>query len=334
MRGKGAIVKLGIVGTGNIVSWIAPNLASWGVDVVAISGTPRSEATMQRMADEYGASGRYTNWRDLIDDANVDTVYVAVPNFLHYDVCETALLAGKDVVCEKPLTSDYEDTVKLAELARANGRFLWEAIVTTRQPNFKNVQSLLPRIGTIKMVSSTFSQYSSRYDAFRAGEVLPAFDPAKAGGALMDLGLYTLTFTLALFGEPRAARYLPNIDRNIDTSGVAILEYDGFTAINVCAKDSGAPNRSVIQGIDGWIQMESAPNSCGAVTLHLNDGTEEYYDDCLDNMWEAEWRSFKAQQDAGNLKACYDELDASLLVNRIQNDIRIKSGVLFPSDKV
>lgn len=326
-------MKLGIVGTGNIVKWIAPNLASWGIDVCAISGTPRSEKLMQSMADEYGATGRYTDWHELVRDPNINTVYVALPNFLHYDVTKAALEAGKDVICEKPLTSKYEDAVELANMAHERGRFLWEAVVTTRQPNFQNIRHMLPRVGTIKMVYSTFSQYSSRYDAFRAGEVLPAFDPAKAGGALMDLGLYTLTFTLGLFGEPRRATYVPNIERNIDTSGVAILEYDGFSAINVCAKDSGTPNQSLIQGIDGWIRMESAPNTCGAVTLHLNDGTEEYVDECLPNIWEAEFRSFKAQQDAGDLDACERQMKDSLLVCRIQNDIRRRAGIMFPGDE-
>ncbi|MEE1159116.1 MAG: Gfo/Idh/MocA family oxidoreductase, partial [Atopobiaceae bacterium] len=259
-------------------------------------------------------------------------VYVATPNSLHYDVTKAALLAGKDVICEKPLTSRFDQAETLARLAKKRGRFLWEAVVTTRQPNYKTIKRLLPRIGTVKMASVTFSQYSSRYDAFRAGEVLPAFDPAKAGGALMDLGLYTLTFTLGLFGEPLRATYVPNIERGIDTSGVAILEYDGFTALSICAKDSGAPNRAVIQGIDGWLCMDSVPSICGAVTLRLNDGTEELYDDCLSSVYEAEFRQFKAQQEAGDLQACFAELEESLLVNRIQNEIRRKAGVLFPSD--
>lgn len=326
-------MKLGIVGTGKIVEWVAPNLGGWGVDIRAIAGTPRSAGKVEAMADEFGATGRYTDWHDLVADANVDTVYVAVPNSLHFDVTKAALDEGKDVVCEKPLTSNYEEAEELARTAREKGRFLWEAVVTTRQPGFKRIRSLLPRIGTIKMATTTFSQYSSRYDAFRAGEVLPAFDPAKAGGALMDLGLYALTFTLGLFGEPVRARYLPNIERDIDTSGVAILEYDGFTSVDICAKDSGAPNRSVIQGTDGWLRMDSAPNFCAPITLHLNDGTEEFYDDTTANVYEAEFREFMAQQDAGDLAACYDELQNSLLVSRVQNSIRQESGVLFPSDR-
>ena len=290
-------MKLGIVGTGMIVRMVAPNLAAWGVEVVAVAGTPRSVDEIDELADAYGAKGRYTDYHDLVADPNVDTIYVAVPNFLHYSVSEAALLAGKDVICEKPLASNFEEASRLAELAKKEGRFLWEAVVTTRQPNFKLVRDeLLPRIGTVKVVTVNYSQYSSRYDAFRAGEVLPAFDPAKAGGAIMDLGLYTLTYTIGLFGEPAKATYLPNIERGIDTSGIAILDYDGFRAVNVCAKDCGAPSVMQIQGTDGYIVSNSQPNICGAVTLHLNDGTEETFDCSKPVMWQAEFEEFLRQQ--------------------------------------
>lgn len=327
-------MKLGIVGTGAIVRMVGPNLKGWGIDVTAIAGTPRSAGRVGELADTFGAAGRYTDYHDLVADEAVDTVYVAVPNFLHHAVSEAALRAGKDVICEKPLASTAREATELAALAREQGRFLWEAVVTTRQPNFRVVRDeFLPRIGTVKVVIVNYSQYSSRYDAFRAGEVLPAFDPAKSGGALMDLGLYTLTYTIGMFGEPRFARYLPNIERGIDTSGVAILEYDGFTAVNVCAKDCAAPCGIVMQGTDGYVQTTTPPNMCGPVTLHLNDGTEQTLDRSHPVMWEGEFREFLRQQEAGDLQECYRELDQSLVVNRVQNAIRYESGVVFPADE-
>ena len=327
-------MKLGIVGTGMIVRMVGPNLASWGIEVAAVAGTPNTMDQVNELADQFGATGRYSDYHDLIADSNVDTVYVAVPNFLHYAVSEAAILAGKDVVCEKPLASNYEEAKKLADLAREHQVFLWEAVVTTRQPNFKLIRDeLLPRIGTIKLATVNYSQYSSRYDAFRAGEVLPAFDPAKAGGAIMDLGLYTLTFTLGLFGEPKKAVYRANIERNIDTSGVIDLDYDGFRAVNICAKDCGAPCFAQIQGTDGYIVMNSQPNACLNATLHLNDGTEETYNRSYPIMWEGEFREFLAQQQAGDLDECYRQLDESLMVSRIQNTIRREAGVIFPADE-
>lgn len=327
-------MKIGIVGTGMIAQMVGPNMASWGIEVTAVAGTPNTMDQINELADKLGAAGRYTDYHDLIADPEVDTVYVAVPNFLHYAVSEAALVAGKDVVCEKPLASNEVEAAKLAAIAKEHKRFLWEAVVTTRQPNFKMVRDeLLAKIGTIKAVSVNYSQYSSRYDAFRAGEVLPAFDPAKAGGAIMDIGLYTLTYTIGLFGEPKRATYFANIERGIDTSGLVVMEYDGFTATNVCAKDSNGALGATIQGTDGWIKTFSGANACGAVTLHLNDGTEEVIDRSLPIMWEGEFREFIAQQNAGDLEECYRQLDESLLVSRIQNTVRREAGVIFPSDE-
>jgi len=327
-------MKIGIVGTGMIAQMVGPNLASWGIETTAVAGTPNTMDQVNDLADKLGAAGRYSDYNDLIADPAVDTVYVAIPNFLHYTVSEAALLAGKDVVCEKPLASNEKEAAKLAAVAKEQGRFLWEAVVTTRQPNFKLVRDeLLAKIGTIKAVSVNYSQYSSRYDAFRAGEVLPAFDPAKAGGAIMDIGLYTITYTLGMFGEPKAAKYYANIERGIDTSGLIVYEYDGFTATNVCAKDSAGAIGVCIQGTDGWIKTDTGANVCGPVTLHLNDGTEEVFDRSLPVMWEGEFREFCRQQDEGDLDECYRQLDTSLLVSRIQNGIRREAGVIFPADE-
>ena len=327
-------MKVGVVGTGMIVRMVCPNFKNWGVECVAVAGTPTSMNEVNELADEWGAAGRYSDYHDLVADPEVDTVYVAVPNFLHYAVSEAAILAGKDVVCEKPLASNEQEAAKLAALAKEHGRFLWEAVVTTRQPNFKLVRDeLLPKIGTIKAVSVNYSQYSSRYDAFRAGEVLPAFDPAKAGGAITDIGLYTLTYTLGLFGKPKSAKYLANIERGIDTSGLVIMEYDGFTATNVCAKDSNGAIGATIQGTDGWIKTDTGANFCGPVTVCLNGGEPEVIDRSLPVMWEGEFREFLAQQTAGDLEECYRQLDESLLVSRVQNTIRREAGVIFPADE-
>lgn len=327
-------MKLGIVGTGLIVRGIGPHLADWGIEVAAVAGTPRSADAVEALADEYGAAGRYTDYHELVADPAVDTVYVAVPNFLHYDVTCAALRAGKDVICEKPLAASHREATELAALAREQGRFLWEAVVTTRQPNFRLIRDeLLPRLGTIKLAYVNYSQYSSRYDAFRAGETPTAFDPTKAGGALMDLGLYALTFTIGLFGEPQAATYLPNVERGIDTSGIVTLDYGSFKAVNICAKDCGAPCGATIQGVDGYLRMGGAPNACGSLTLHLNDGTEQTYDQSLPVMWEGEFREFLAQQTAGDLEGCYRQLDESLAVSRVQHDVRRRAGIVFPSDE-
>lgn len=328
-------MKLGIVGTGMIVQMVAPHLADWGVEVTAVAGTPRSMDQVVDIINKYGAEGcaAYDDFNKMVADPNVDTVYVAVPNFLHATVSRAAFSAGKNVICEKPLASNAAEAAALVEEAQEAGVFFWEAVVTTRQPNFKLVRDeLLPRIGDVKIATVNYSQYSSRYDAFRAGQVLPAFDPAKAGGAIMDIGLYALTYALGLFGEPKSFAYHANVERGIDTSGVVTLDYDGFEAVAVCSKDSGF-TQTVIQGTEGYLISHTAPNMCGPVTLHLNDGTEETFDRSYPVMWEGEFRHFLDQVERDDLEGCYNELKTSLLVSRVQTEARIGAGVHFPTDE-
>ena len=102
-------MKVGVVGTGMIVRMVCPNFKAWGIETAAVAGTPTSMDEVNELADEWGAAGRYSDYHDLVADPNVDTVYVAVPNFLHYAVSEAAILAGKDVVCEKPLASNERE---------------------------------------------------------------------------------------------------------------------------------------------------------------------------------------------------------------------------------
>lgn len=327
-------MRVGVVGTGMIVGMLVPRFAEHGMEVVAISGTPRSADRVRELAQTYGAKRHYIDWHELVRDPDVDVVYVGVSNHVHYAVAKEALLDNKDVLCEKPLCSNQAEAEELAALAKVRSRFLWEAVVTPHQPNFKLIKyELLPLIGDVRHVTVNFSQYSSRYNAFRSGEVAPVFDPARSGGALMDLGLYTLSFTLGLFGEPREARYLPHIERGIDTSGTMVLSYDDFCAINICAKDSNGPNQAFIEGIDGYVHVHTGPNFCGATTLVLNDGTQHTVDESLPNVYDGELRAFVAQWDRRDLAACYAQLEQSLLVSRVQHAMRRAAGIVFPTDE-
>ena len=325
-------MKLGIAGTGLIVKECLPLFRDWGMELAAICGTPRSKDEAERLREEYRIGAAYCEYDKMMADSNVDTVYVAVPNFLHYSFVKQALEAGKNVVVEKPMTSNFREAEELSALARAKDLYLFEAISTVYLPNYKKLREWLPRIGTVKIVSCNFSQYSRRYDAFRAGEVLPAFDPAKSGGALMDLNLYNLHYLLGLFGEPSAAQYHPNMERGIDTSGVLTLDYGGFQAVSIAAKDCSAPWSYVIQGTDGYIMQKTPANFCGEATLHLNDGTEETFDEEPASRLEPEFRVFSREIASGDRAFCYEMLDHSLAVSKVQTKARLDAGIIFPAD--
>ncbi len=327
------MVKLGIAGTGIIVQEVLPLVSRWGYEPAAICGTPQTEAQTKELADKYTNGVYYNTYAEMLKDENVECVYVAVPNFLHYSFVKDALAAKKNVICEKPLTSNVREAEELQNAAKEAGPFLYEAITTVYLPTYKKTKELLSRIGTVKVVSCNFSNYSRRYDAFRAGEVLPAFDPKKSGGALMDIGLYNLAWLIGLFGEPESVRYEANIERDIDTSGIMTLDYGTFKAVSVAAKDCSAPWRYVIQGTEGYLLMDTPANFCMDIKIHLNDGTDEKYELNPESRLECEFIEFARQMKEHDLASCYEALAESVLVSKVQTAARKDAGIVFPADE-
>ena len=231
------------------------------------------------------------------------------------------------------MTSNDREAAELSALAKEKDLYLFEAITTVYLSNFAKIKELLPRIGTVKIVNCNYSQYSRRYDDFRNGTVLPAFDPKKSGGALMDLNLYNLHYLLGLFGEPQNVKYYPNVERDIDTSGILMMDYEGFQAVSIAAKDCAAPANYVIQGTDGYIRQETPANFCMEITLHLNDGTEEKFNEEPKSRLESEFKRFVKEIDSGDKTFCYEMLDHSLAVSKVQTKARVEAGILFPADE-
>lgn len=212
--------------------------------------------------------------------------------------------AGKHAVLDKPFTSNLRETEQLTELAKRKGLFLFEAISTRYLPSYAKIQEWLPKIGTVKLAICNYSQFSRRYDTFRRGETLPAFDPAKSGGALMDLNVYNVHFLLVLFGAPEQVNYHANLEQGIDTSGILTLDYGGFQAVVVGAKDCAAPCGCLIQGAKGHIQQIGPANLGGRVILHLNGGTEEAFTELSAHRTEPEFRFFLAELNQGDPALC------------------------------
>ncbi|MGM9530328.1 Gfo/Idh/MocA family protein, partial [Intestinibacter sp.] len=262
----------------------------------------------------------------------IDTVYIAVPNFLHFEYCKMALEKGLNVIVEKPITSNYKEALILQDIARENKLFLFEAITTLYLENYLKIKELIPRIGNIKIVQSQFSQYSRRYDDFIEGKILPVFDPNKSGGALMDLNLYNVHYVMGLFGMPQDVHYYPNIERNIDTSGTLMLTYQNFIAMCVAAKDCKGICGGVIQGTKGSIKSFASANKVGEVVLELNDGTIERFHDESNERFIPEFNTFIKVIKNRDFEFCYKQLEKTLAVSQILTRARLQSGIYFPSD--
>lgn len=326
-------MKLGIIGSGVIVEEFLPRLVEMdGIDILGIQGVKETIDSVKEMCSKNNILCATYDFDELCA-TGIDTVYVAVPNFLHFDYCKKALDRGLNVIVEKPMTSNYKEVVCLQELAKSKKLFLFEAITTLYLGNYKKIQEWLPQIGTIKIVQSQYSQYSRRYDAFQQGEVLPAFDPAKAGGALMDLNLYNLHFVMGLFGKPEGAKYYANIERDIDTSGTLVLTYPSFVATCTAAKDCKGIYGGIIQGTKGCIKNVYPANLIGEVSLELNDGTIEKYDDGFaSERLIPEFTAFVKAINENDLDFCYEKLARSLAVSEVQTNARLEAGIHFLAD--
>lgn len=327
-------MKLGIIGSGMIITDFLPHLKEMeGIEVKAILGTLRSKEKVEKMCADHQVPAAVFTWEELLAQ-DIDAIYVAVPNHMHYEYCKKGLEAGLNVIVEKPMVSNRTEAEELAALAKEKGLFLFEAITTLYLPAFAKIKEWLPQVGTVKQVICNYSQYSSRYNAFREGTVMPAFDPEKSGGAIMDINLYNIHFIMGLFGVPEDQFYLANVERGIDTSGTLVMKYPGFTAVAVGAKDSSGPMYFVIEGTDGYIQMSYPPNVMGPVKLHRNDKTEETFDDqAYFNRSACEFGRFKKAIEEKDTTFCYEMLEKSLAVARVQTAARLSAGVVFPADR-
>ena len=327
-------MKLGIIGKGNIVKEYLPQLARVeGLEIIALMGSPGKEQETAEFCARHGIAHCVTALEEMVS-LGVDAVYVATPNLFHFEQSRAALELGLDVICEKPLCANYAQTKALVELAKEKGRFLFEAITTLHYPNYHMIRQWLPRIGRIKLVQSQFCQYSSRYDAFQQGVIHPVFDPEKAGGTLVDLGVYNLFFVMGLFGMPEEVQYLANVDRGIDTSGILTMKYPDFPAVCVAAKDCKGSCGCLIQGTKGVIRTGLQPSRLGEVRLERNDGTAETWDDGSDrSRAEMEFRIFADAIGRRDYDFCYGLLERSLEVAKVMTEARDQAGVIFPCDE-
>lgn len=328
-------MKLGIVGSGMIVG----DLLSFvhdieGIQLVHISGTKRSSDKVLELKEKHKFLRCSTSYDDLLKDDEVDTIYVALPNHLHYSYSKLALESNKNVILEKPFTSTIEEAKELVDLAKSKNLFLWEAITNQYLPNFLKIKSLLKELGNIKVIECNYSQYSSRYNAFKEGRILPAFDYTKSGGALMDLNIYNIHFVAGLFGKPKDIAYYPNIENGIDTSGILILDYGSFKCVCIGSKDCKAPLSNNIQGDKGCIHVETPLSYIGSIEVLMNDGTSKIMNENQDvhRMYE-EFAAFEKMYVEQDYQRCYDMLEHTLVVTEIQTTARRKAGVIFPADE-
>ena len=326
-------MKLGILGTGMIVKDLMTTYSKLNVEKTYILGTEMFKEETEGLVEKYNLDGSFYDYDELLN-ADIDTVYVALPNVLHYAFAKKALENGKHVILEKPITSNYKEFVELKNLAEEKELILVEAMNIHYLPAYKSLKEDVKQLGDLKIVSFNYSQYSSRYDAFKAGNVLPAFDPDKSGGALMDINVYNVHAVVGLFGKPLDVRYNANIERNIDTSGMLTLDYGTFKAVCIGAKDCKAPLMSSIQGDKGNVVIYSAPNTMTAYELSENRGaTNKKEFESSEHRLYYEFVEFIDMIDNKKLDKARKMLEISGIASELMEKARLQEGIYFKDER-
>lgn len=249
-------MKYGIIGTGWIAeAFIRGARLICNAEIAAVYS--RTEEAGKAFAERNKISLVYTNI-DEFSKGDFDAVYIASPNALHFEQSKKMLSAGKNVICEKPITVTPDEFLENKALADKNGLIYMEAIMYMHTPNRERLREALDRLGRISSAHFDFSQLSSKYPAFLRGERPNIFNPALATGCLMDLGIYCVYPCIDLFGMPeKISADAVFLETGADGSGNASLNY-GDKIITFTYSKTGQDYRgSCIYGDEGTINIES-----------------------------------------------------------------------------
>lgn len=252
------LMRLGTVGTSIITTRFIEAVQSSG-QITLTSVYSRSIEKARNFANLYQAPNVFGVIEEMAKSKEIDIVYIASPNSLHYSHTRLFLENGKHVICEKPIFSNMKELEAAFQVAEENGVYLFEAIRNIHTPNFQVLKESMKKVGTIRSVLLHYSQYSSRYDTFLTGETPNIFSADFSGGALVDLGVYPLNAAVALFGKPNKIHYHSvRLRSGVDGSGTLVLEYADFICTILCSKISNSYIPSEIQGEQGTIVLESS----------------------------------------------------------------------------
>lgn len=316
-------MKIGVVGNGMIVGMFLHDVAL--VDhakVVALCVRPHSLEKGQKIAEEHHIPLIETDYDTFLKNPEIETVYIGIANLVHYEYAKKALEAGKHVILEKPFTVNSKEAKELAAIAKENKLFLWEAFIIPYLPSYTVVKDSVAKVGNVKLVQSNYSKISSRYAQYLSGIILPAFDLSLAGGALYDLNIYNLHFTIGLFGKPKDAHYYPTKGYNgVDTSGIAVLEYEDFNAVCCAAKDSTSPSGFVIQGDLGTLQGKSSVSTLSEITFLDKAGSEVLAEFDGKIKLSYELTEFVRQFENSDYDSCYEMLAHSVAVTEVVDEL-------------
>ncbi|MFP3123198.1 Gfo/Idh/MocA family oxidoreductase [Ectobacillus funiculus] len=327
------MVRFGLVGT----NWITESFLQAASQLDDFSLTAVYSRTSERateFAAKYGVTLTFTDLESMAKSSEIDAVYIASPNSFHAEQAILFMNHGKHVLCEKPIASNAFEVKAMIQAAKENNVLLMEALKSTLVPNFKTVQQHIHTIGKVRRYVASYCQYSSRYDAYKQGVVLNAFNPAFSNGALVDIGIYCIYPLVVLFGKPLAVQANGLLlESGVDGEGSILLKYEEMEAVIMYSKITNSTIPFEIQGEEGNIRIDKV-NTPEQVEIYYRNGTVENITQPQkgDSMFY-EAKEFIELIQAGKLESSTNSHANSLAVMEIIDEARKQIGVVFPSDK-
>lgn len=327
-------MNFGIIGT----NWITERFIEAGRTVKDFRVQAVYSRKMERakeFASQVGAPDAYDSLQEMVSSALIDAVYIASPNVFHAEQTIRAMEAGKHVLCEKPACSTVKEWTAMEEAARSNDVVLMEALKSIYLPNFLVLQGQLDRVGQIRRVFASYCQYSSRYDAFKQGTILNAFDPSLSNGALMDLGVYVLHPVIKLFGAPSAIRAQGTMLSNgVDGMGSILLQYEDMEATLMYSKISDSYLPAEIQGEEGTLHVDTIHTPASIQFQARGGQPEDVSVPQTRPPMSYEIEAFFERVASSSPMKRWESLEASRQTMSALEEIRRQIGIRFPADEM
>ncbi|MGX7133289.1 Gfo/Idh/MocA family protein [Enterococcus songbeiensis] len=332
------MIHLGVIGTGWIThQFVEAAHATKSYQLVAVYSRRLSSA--QEFGARYGEVEYATDLTTFFGLAHMDTVYIASPNGLHFEQAKQAILAGKNIIVEKPAFSTPAEMDEIIELANQQRVFFFEAARNIHEESYKKIAEFLPVKDHIIGANFTYMKYSSRYDAVLDGQEPNIFSPRFSGGSIMDLGIYPLYAAMGWFGMPESMHYFARkITTEVDGIGTIILRYDLFDVTIQQGKIADSYLPSEIYLDNGTLVM-SGINAFDAAEFHDRNQKEIVKLDLTakENPMVEEAADFAKviQHPEDKMQgALYQEwVELSRNVNKVIYHMRQEAGIEFAADK-
>ncbi|MCP3741888.1 Gfo/Idh/MocA family protein [Rossellomorea sp. BNER] len=325
-------MKFGVIGT----NWITEAFieAAQEVDEFQLTAVySRTKEKAEEFAGKYGVGKTFTDLETMAISSEIDAVYIASPNAFHAEQAILFLKNKKHVLCEKPVASNAKEALKMVEVAKENNVLLMEALKSTLLPNFRVVEENLHKLGKIRRYFASYCQYSSRYDAYKEGTVLNAFNPRFSNGSIMDIGVYCIYPLVVLFGKPESVRATGVLlESGVDGEGSIVLKYKGMDAVVMYSKITNSNLPAEIQGEDGNLVIDKIHTPEKVEIFYRNGEKEDLTQPQRDKTMFYEAEEFIRLALAGKTESETNSFENSITTMEIIDEVRKQIGVMFPSD--